>query len=164
MRVLVVVLLLALGGAGCQPPAAVGLSDAHSDAIADSIRSMLTAWSEGTRQESLDRLADRYADDPRFIWVEDGRVRYRSVDAIREAVESLKTQFSSERTEFIEPSTTPLAPGVAHVATRFRTTLRRESGSEIRYGGAMTMTLIHTDEGWKMLSGHTSTQQTRSPS
>lgn len=161
MRVLSVVLTAGILSAGCQSSSTTPLSESHSAAIKDSLTSFLSTWSEETQQDGWNRLVGRYADDEDFAWVEDGQIRYTSVEAIRAGIDELKASFSGVQTEFIKPSITPLAPGMANITTRFRTTLRREGGPNIRYGGAMTMTALNTGDGWKILQGHTSTERQR---
>lgn len=161
MRSLSAAFALAILAAGCAPGDERPLSEPRSTAIEDSVAAFLTTWAEGTEEGGWDRLVDRYADDPSFRWVEDGTVRYRSVEEVRAGFESVRAAFSDARTEFMEPSIASLAPGLAHVVTQFRTTLTREDGSEVRFGGAMTMTLSHTEDGWKVLRGHMSSERER---
>lgn len=161
MRVPSTVLALAILAAGCGAPATTSLSESHAAAMEDSVASFLSTWSEGAQQGGWDRIVERYADDPRFLWVEDGRVRYGSHQELRAGFETVEASFSGARTEFTEPTITPLAPGLAHVAARFRTTLSREDGPEVSFGGAMTMTVTHADHGWKVLQGHTSSERER---
>lgn len=161
MRSLVAVLALAIVAAACGPGGEQTLSESRSAAIEDSVGAFLATWAEGTREGGWDRVVDRYADDPSFRWVEDGRVRYRSVEEVRAGFEDVRAAFSDARTEFTEPSIAPLAPGLAHVVTRFRTTLTREEGPEVQFGGAMTMTVRHTGDGWKVLRGHMSSERPR---
>lgn len=137
------------------------LPESRSAAIEDSVATFLATWAEGTQEGRWDRLVDRYADDPSFVWVEDGRVRYRSLEGIRAGFDDLRASFSDARTEFVEPSITSLAPGLVHVVTQFRTTLTREDGPEVQFGGAMTMTVSQTGDGWKVLQGHMSSERQR---
>lgn len=161
MRLSSAALAIAVLAAGCDAPATTTLSESRSAAIEDSVAAFLATWSHEPERDGWDRMAERYADDPSFIWVEDGHVRYTSREEIRAGFDALASSFSGARTEFTEPSITALAPGLAHVTTRFATTLTREGGSDVRFGGAMTMTTIHTEEGWKVLRGHTSSERER---
>lgn len=156
MRILTAVVAVAILAAGCEVRDEAALPEDHAAAIRDSVTDFLAAWSEGAGPGEWDRLGERYAEDPDFVWLEDGRVRYTSAEAVRAAFEGLRRGFTGVLTEFDDPRITPLAPGVAAVATRFRTTLRRDEGSPVRFGGAMTMTVLDTGDGWKVLQGHTS--------
>ena len=49
-----------------------------------------------------------------------------------------------------------LAPGVAVVATRFAQKITDSTGVTRGFAGAMSMTLVHADSGWRFLMGHTS--------
>lgn len=164
MKPIVPVLVASLLAVGCVRPPDVDLSEARSDAIEDSVATFLSAWSEGVEATDWDRLIERYADDPDFTWVEDGQVRYRSRGDLRAAFDGLQGQFSATRTEFLDPSIIPLAPGLANVVADYRTTLRRDGGENVSFGGVMTMTTVHTDDGWKVLQGHASSGTPRQPS
>lgn len=159
MRTLAVVTAVAIVSAGCEVRDGPSLSEDHAAAIRDSVATFLSAWSDETGPGEWDRLTGRYADDPAFVWLEDGRVRYESVGAVRAGFEGLRDAFVGVRTEFVDPRITPLAPGIAVVASRFRTTLRPEDGSPVRFGGALTMTVLDTEDGWKALQGHTSSER-----
>lgn len=161
MRPFAAALALAIVAAGCGPGAERTLTESRSAAIEDSVADFLATWAEWPREGGWDRLVNRYADDPSFTWVEDGSVRYGSVEEVRAGFESVRASFSEARTEFTEPSIASLAPGLAHVASRFRTTLTREEGPDVEFGGAMTMTVTHTDDGWKVLRGHVSSERQR---
>jgi len=158
------------------------LAEAHAAAMRDSVRAFLDSWSEGTDPGAWEQMLTWYADDPDFVWMEDGQVRYRSVDAIREGLDGLAGAFSRATTEFSDLSITPLAPGLANVVTRFHTTLHPAgtAGSEdsvdtaapaaggppgpsrvVEYGGGMTLTVVHGANGWKVLHGHTSSATDR---
>lgn len=161
MRMIGVCVTATIVAIGCQSSATTEVSEPHASAMRDSVLAFLSTWSVEEDQESWGVLVERYADDPDFVWVEDGRVAYSSVDEISDAARGLKVSYTSEATDFIEPSVTPLAPGIANVTARFETTLGREAGADVRYGGAMSMTVVNTEDGWKVLQGHTSSERTR---
>lgn len=146
-------------GAGCRSPSAGGLDGAHAAAIRDSVRSFLDAFSEAIGEGRTGDVARLYADDPRFLWAEDGRVTYRSAEGIRGALESVGSQFSDMETVFQDPIITPLAPGLAHLATRVRQSFARPDGQGFEFSALITATVIHADSGWRFLTGHTSTER-----
>jgi hypothetical protein len=88
--------------------------------------------------------------------IEDGVVRYRSraevADAIRELAGSVR------RTELLMDGTiiTPLAPGVAAVTTGFAQKVEDHEGRVGGFAGAISMVLVHREEGWQFQFGHTS--------
>lgn len=161
MRMTGVLVVGTIVAAGCQSSATSELSQAHATAMRDSVQAFLSTWSVEEGAGGWDTLVDRYAEDPDFVWVEDGQVAYRSVEEIDAAARGLESSFVSEATEFIEPSIAPLAPGIANVTTRFQTTLRRRTATDIQYSGVMSMTVLNTEGGWKVLRGHTSTERPR---
>lgn len=159
-RAVVRVLISCLVVAACSPPSGE-LPEGHAAAIRDSVSAFLADWSAGEEEGDWQALLDRYADDARFVWTEDGRVRYRSVAEVRDGLQELGRSFSGMTTEFVDPVVTPLAPGLANVTTRFRTTLRSAETPAVTFGGAMTMTLVRENEGWRILQGHTSSERVR---
>jgi hypothetical protein len=65
-------------------------------------------------------------------------------------------KFRSLAVSLIEPEITALAPGVAVVTTDFAEQITDASGGTVGIAGAITMTVVHGDSGWKFLVGHTS--------
>ena len=101
-----------------------------------------------------------YADDPRFSWMEDGQVKYSSLDEIASALKQL-AQFGPGRFEYGEPDIMLLCSDVASLSTTFRTTFGEVGKGGFSFSGALTATLIETSSGWRFLVGHTSTERTR---
>ena len=99
---------------------------------------------------------------PRFTWVEDGAVRYRSAAEIRQALETLPPTMHVETT-YSDTEIFALAPGVASVITRFETRFADSAGAGFSFDGAMTMTLVHGEDGWRFFGGHTSSPKRRGP-
>lgn len=98
---------------------------------------------------------DFYSDSPAFRFYENGELRYESADDVRAALADLGLG-AQLTTEYSDTDIEPLAPGLAQVRSRFESTLRGEDGSEISYGGAVTMLWVHERGGWRILSGHSS--------
>ncbi len=138
------------------------LSDAHAAAIRDSVQAMLQVYRDQVAAKEWDSVASLYADDPHFRWVEDGVVRYRSAAEIRQALAALPPSMRVETT-YDETEIVPLAPGVASVLTRFETRFVDSTGAGFGFGGAITITLMHREGGWRFLSGHSSSPKRRGP-
>ncbi len=147
--------------AGCAEPAPPQFTAAHRAAIEDSVRSMLETYREAVNAGDWEGVASYYGDDDRFHWIEDGEVRYRTKEEVRQALLSLGGFFSSVRLTVTETRVTPLAPGIAHVATMFEQELVPSGGEPVGFSGALTVLALHTPEGWKLVSGHTSTVRER---
>jgi Domain of unknown function (DUF4440) len=123
---------------------------------------MLTEFQAHMAAKRWDSMAAMYANDARFRWVEDGAVRYRSVAEVRQALAAVPPGMRVETT-YEETEIDPLAPGVASVLTRFQTRFVDSAGGGFGFDGTITMTLVHQADGWRFLSGHTSTPKPRSP-
>ncbi len=144
-------------------PGSHELSDAHAAAMRDSVQATLAALRQYSAAGQWDSLVRLYADDPRFWFVENGAVRYRSAGQIRQALGSVppgtRIETTHEGTEI-----TPVAPGVASVATLFHTRFIDSTGAmAFTFEGAATLTLVHRPDGWRILNGHSSSPSPRRP-
>ncbi len=147
--------------AGCAESAPTELTAAHRAAIEDSVRAMLQTYRETVNAGDWEAVTAYYGDDERFHWIEDGEVRYRTKEEVSQALASLGGFFTSVRLTVKETRVTPLAPGIAHVATLFEQELVPSEGQPFRFSGALTLLALNTPEGWKLTAGHTSTVRER---
>jgi len=104
-----------------------------------------------------------YANDSRFHVVEDGAVRYSDVDSVYVALDMLQTMFTRVRLMYNDLRVVPLAPGVANATIMYDQAFDDSTGTVFTLEGALTLTLVHLDSGWKVLVGHTSTPRERPP-
>ncbi|MES2305097.1 MAG: nuclear transport factor 2 family protein [Gemmatimonadota bacterium] len=139
------------------------LTPAHSAAIADSVSATLGEYRAAFAARDIDATMRFYADDPRFRWVEDGELRYSSKAEVAAALRAFVPSLKAIELSYYDPVVTPLAPGVAVVATRFAQKITDSAGVMRGFAGAMSMTLIHGDSGWRFLVGHTSSLVPRPP-
>ena len=132
------------------------LTAAHRAAIVDSVQVMLTSWRDAVNAKNMTRAAAFYSSDPDFRWFEDGELKYRSAKEIGDTMKAMAPAIRSFAISLIEPQITALAPGVAVVTTTFAQKLTDTTGQTIGFVGAVSMTVVHGDSGWKFLVGHTS--------
>jgi len=142
-------------------PRAPELSDPHAAAIRDSVETTLAALLRYGATGQWDSLGGLYADDPAFLFAEDGAVRYRSAREIREALAMLppgtRLQTTHEGTAIM-----PLAPGVASAITRFHTSFVDSTGTAVfSFSGIASLLLVHRAAGWQILAGHSSSSVPR---
>ncbi len=98
-----------------------------------------------------------YADDPRFLWVEDGSIKYDTHDQIRRALEGIASLGEVE-TLYGAPRVWALNDEQVNVFVRFKTNVvTRKKGEEFSFSGAITAVMEETDAGWQFIMGHTST-------
>jgi hypothetical protein len=156
-RLVLVVTSAVLAGA-CGVPAARPLTAVRAGAIRDSVQATLDAFRRYSAAGQWDSLAMLYAVEADFRWLEQGAVQYRSATQIREALRRAPRSMRVE-TDYWDTKIVPLAPGVAAVATAFHTKIRDSGGGAAgEFSGVLDMTLVHRDQGWRILIGHSSSR------
>ena len=141
-------------GSGCQS-APAPMTEEHAAAIRDSVTATLEEFRAMGVAGAWEAAGDFYSDSPSFRFYENGELRYESAENVRAALADLgpETQIT---TEYSDTDIEPLAPGLAQIRSRFESTLLAGDGSEVSYGGAVTMLWVHETGGWRILTGHSS--------
>jgi ketosteroid isomerase-like protein len=147
-------LLLLLGCNRAAAPAS--FTAEHRTAIVDSVTTMLTAWRTALSSKDAGRVAAFYANDPQFRWIEDGTVRYTSPQQLADAYRTMMPSLRTLDVTLDDPTISPLAPGTALVTTAFAQKVTDTLGTVTGFAGMLSMTVVHTDSGWRFLAGHTS--------
>jgi ketosteroid isomerase-like protein len=128
--------------ASAQPPA--------PDPVAERVRRTLSDYEERLNRGDYAGALTYYADDPRFFWVEQGKVVARSKAEIAAGYEKLKG--SGMHISYEAPQVTVLSPDAAMITAGF--SARMGSGAQAaQFSGLVTLVLIRTRAGWKFLSG-----------
>lgn len=146
------------GVAACAP--SPGLDNAHRAAVRDSVLNFLATFRGYSEAGAWDSLLALYADTPSFRWVEDGQVRYHSVQEIRDALAGMPPGLRIE-TVHEDLEVTPLVPGLAWIVMRFRTEFVDSTGPTFSFGGGITMVVEHGSTGWRIVGGHASSLRPR---
>ena len=146
--------LAVLAGPGCGSEPAP-LTEPHAAAMRDSLSATLEEFRAMGIASAWEAAGDFYSESPAFRFYENGELAYESAADVRAALADLGpgTQIA---TEYSDTDIEPLAPGLAQIRSRFKSTLRTEDGSEFGYGGAVTMLWVHETGGWRILTGHSS--------
>ena len=165
MRSLVSIIVAGTVLVGCVADAGsaqAALTPAHAMAMTDSARATLSSWREAINALDADRVAAHYLADSTFRWLEDGVVRYRHPLEVANAIRELAGTI--QRTELLLDGTvlTPLAPGVVAVTTGFAQKVEDREGRVGGFAGAISAILVHREDGWVFLLGHTSSGSTPS--
>ena len=134
---------------------ATRLTEAHAEAIRDSVAAALEEFRATGVAAAWETAGGFYSESPAFRFYENGELRYESADDVRAALTAIGPGMRLT-TEYSDVDIEPLAPGLAHVRSRFESTLSGEDGFEFSYGGAVTMIWAHETGGWRILSGHSS--------
>lgn len=132
--------------------------DPSAELIHTEILTFLDAWNTAIAAGDRDAVRAAYVADPRFRWFEDGALRYRSVDEVLGGMDALGPG-TEIRTELTNVETEPLSHRLAHGSASFETRLTMPQGA-FSFGGVFTMLLERDDDGWRFVTGHTSTHPT----
>jgi ketosteroid isomerase-like protein len=146
---------IAMMAAACATPAPV-FTTAHRAAIVDSVQVMLTAWRDAFNARDFSQAAAFYSNDSAFRWFENGELKFRTARELGDTMKAEGPRFQSLAMSLIEPEITPTAPGVAEVTSNFTQKVTDSAGQTFGLAGAMSMTVVHGDSGWKFLVGHLS--------
>jgi SnoaL-like domain len=92
--------------------------------------------------------------DDRFVWIEDGRARYRHVGDVLSGLASFPAG-SPIRTELFDLSVAPVGAAGAHAWASFKTTVG-EGSQAFAFQGAISFVLERDGTRWRIVSGHTS--------
>ncbi len=151
----VVMALLASLASGCSTPEPP-FGPAHRQAVADSVRSFLDGYVDAVHGQRWSEVTGLYSGDDRFRILENGRVAYRTrADAVA-SIEGMAAAFPEVALELTETHIVPLAPGVAGVHATFAQSFTSTEGRSVEIEGALSMTVVHEEGGWRILTGHSS--------
>lgn len=128
------------------PPPAAGVTEE----VATFLNNYLSAI--GSRDAAGIRAA--YVQDDRFVWIEDGKVRYRKPEEVLASLAMLPAG-SAIRTELADLTVVPIGQSAAHAWARFRTSVG-DGPSGFSFGGAISFTLERHGSSWRIVGGHVS--------
>lgn len=141
--------------AACTAPG-TSLTVEHRRAMIDSVQHVVEAWRTAINRRDDRAVASFYANDPDFRWFEDGQLTFHSAREIGDSMKAMLGASSIISFTLTDPEVTPVAPGVAEVSAAFTERLTDSASRTIGFAGAVTLTAVHGDSGWKFLVGHTS--------
>jgi len=155
-RLAPLILVGAVLSAACTPGAPV-FTASHAAAVRDSAQALLDTFQRLSSEGKWDSLADLYADDANFRWLETGVVQYRSPAQIRQALHRVAPGTTIE-TSYLDTKVVSLAPGAAAIATTFHTKFMQGGVERAEFGGVLDLVLVHREGGWRILFGHSSSR------
>lgn len=145
--------LVVCGTGACAPPSA---EQAPSEESPDDVRSAVVSTLQRYMNavESADTTAIRalYVQDGRFHWIEDGAVRYRSVDEVLGAFSQLGGETS---VRYSNPTVVRLGQSSAHAYSEFEATVGSPPAG-YSFSGLMSFLLERGPDGWLIVGGHVS--------
>jgi len=151
------IFLIIVAGIGCQQHS----SQATSDQIKSSVEDLLSNYQAYVSSGNIDNIMSLYSEDSRFHWVEDGQITYRSAMEVKNGFQVLLKDFPNSKLELRNITVTPLPPDYATITVFFKQSLADSTGNGFSFSGAMTITAVKEQSGWKFLMGHASSLKER---
>ncbi len=152
--------------AACAGPTgsqADALSEHDIQDVRAEVEATLAEYRNAVNRSDWETVKELYLDDPRFHWVEDGRLAYSSQADVIAALDTVYPSVESAHYESVELIITPLTRDLAQVSTRYIQDLVLTSGSKLELVGAITILMHRASGGWGFLMGHSSTTRDRQP-
>ncbi len=137
--------------AGCSP----GAPTVDRAARATSARAFLDHYVATIASGDAARVVELFCPDQRFAWYTDGQLSYSAPAEV--AAGLARYAGMTFVTEVSDVEVVMVADDVASLRSGFATELTVEGNPVHRYGGAMTLLLERTTDGWHVVLGHTST-------
>ncbi|TVP45862.1 MAG: hypothetical protein EA350_08205 [Gemmatimonadales bacterium] len=135
-----------------EPDPTPGLSS-HDETAAE-VAAFLDQYLAAMDARDADFIRAASVDDGRFVWIEDGEVRYRSAEEILAGLNAFPADVVL-RTELSNLEVVPLGGGGAHAWAAFTTMVGTGAGS-FSFGGAINLVVERGAGSWKLVGGHTS--------
>lgn len=129
---------------------------AEEPAAADAVLAALEAFAAHLNAGEWEAALEFYVEDERFYWVERGQIAYPSRDALAQAFLGLGEAIEDSNIELSDSRVVLLSEDYAYASARARQQMTFAGGQSIDFTGVMSILLVHTPEGWRFLSGHTS--------
>lgn len=145
---------------GCADDANAALTAATKSEIELEVREFLTIYGESLASRDEAAIRQVYVDDERMAWFEDGSLKYQSVEDVLTSLKSIPAGMKIE-TEYTDLQVEVLGTNIATASAKFDTKVTAEGSPAFGWAGAMTMLLEKGPNGWRLLSGHSSTPSPR---
>ena len=144
---------VALAVAGCGPRS-VTPHQAPTDDPSEAVSALVEGYLQAIAARDTAEIRRSYVNDDRFVWIEDGQVRYRNVDQVIAGFASIPAA-SPIRTELTDLTIVWLGSSGAHAWATFKTSIGTGPRA-FSFGGAISILAEHVDGTWKIVGGHTS--------
>lgn len=155
MKTLSLILILAMSA--CEKPKNSYDKEKIAIQVADRFESFVMSMNELSGEE----LSTFYSDDPRFYWVEDGRIQYANKEALMVALTGLVQSLKSTNLEILTSEVEVLDEGSVMLFAEYEQVAEMKSGFSFNINGAMTVLLQKEQGVWKFLFGHSSSKKQR---
>jgi len=150
-------LTLCLIPLGCGGAVETSRSSSTADLSAE-VQVFLEAYMDAIAARDSAMLRAQVADSTRYVWAEDGSIRYRSVDGMLAGLGAFPADIPIE-TDLSELHVAGVGVDGAHAAALFETRIGAGEGA-FAFGGLITFVLERADETWRIVGGHASSAAT----
>lgn len=136
-------------------------SNANAAEVDRDVTDLLNRWNGAFDARDLEGVRSVLADHDRFVWLEDGEPRYRSVDEIVRALESLPSELVFTNT-LRDIRIVPISEDAAWAQLATSTKIER-TGQVVSEFTAVVLMIARRDAGgWRIHAAHSSTSRPRS--
>lgn len=125
----------------------------------EEVSAFLTDYLAAIGSRDAARIRAALVTGDRLAWIEDGKVSYRSADAVIAGLAAFPAG-AAIRTELTDLAVVPVGQSGAHAWASFRTTVG-EGAAAFSFGGAISFMLERDGDSWKIVGGHTSSPRRR---
>lgn len=133
--------------------------------VEQDVRALLDRWVRAFESRDAQGVRSVLGTGPEFVWMEDGEVRYPSVDSIVAALEGFpKEMVFSHR--LVDAKVVPMSQDAAWAQVRTSTEIRM-SGRTVSAFEGVVLIVAERDQSadaaslWRIVSAHTSTKRPR---
>lgn len=126
-------------------------SDVSGDARTG-VEQLVQRWSDAGEASDWDAVAETYADQDGFVWIEQGEARYTDRAAIVAGLERAREMSAEIRNDVSDIVVTPLASDVAAYRASYTLAVSAE-GFNYNSSGVLSGVAVKRDGAWRFLQG-----------
>lgn len=119
------------------------------------VTQLIENWSQAGVEGRWGDLKALYADEPGFVWIEQGRVAYPDHAAVVAGVDQAAGMGAAIESKVFDISVAPLSPDAAAFHARSTLSLKTEEFG-FEFDGVFSGVAVKRDGAWRFLHGHLS--------
>ena len=156
MRRLAIPVTAALLLAGCTNPFAPTQTSSPAPEEAPEVKAAIDQFVAKYNAHDPAGVAEIYADDANFRWIEDGRVVYESKTAAASGLTNFFLGFPQSRLDAYDVKVSMLTDESAVATLKFNQIVAANGQASLKFEGTMSLAMTDRDGGWKIVVGHKS--------
>ncbi len=143
--------------AGCTNPfSSTQSSSTAAPEEAPEVKAAIEQFVAKYNSHDADGVAEFYADDANFRWIEDGRVVYEGRTAAVTGLTSFFAGFGDSRLDAYDIKVSMLTDESAVASFKFSQVVAANGQASLKFEGTMSLAMSDRDGGWKIVVGHKS--------